>query len=172
MILSATHLIITANVFQFDNTYWMQLSSTAMGTSLACMYATIYYSYHEETSLLHRYHPHGGSQTNRPLLLYARLINDAFQVWDFSQLPQPFTITGFVPTLQQQMAFGTLTWEAETPSRQVNFLDLTIAIEPDGSISTKTFIKSMNLHLYIPPSSAHTKGVLKSLIFGNLQRYS
>jgi hypothetical protein len=27
------------------------------------------------------------------------------------------------------------------------------------------------LHLYIPPASAHPLGVLKSLIFGNLQRY-
>jgi len=29
----------------------------------------------------------------------------------------------------------------------------------------------MNLHLYIPPTSAHPPGVQKSLIFGNLQRY-
>ena len=29
----------------------------------------------------------------------------------------------------------------------------------------------MNLHLYIPPKSAHPKGVLKSLIFGSLQRF-
>jgi hypothetical protein len=29
----------------------------------------------------------------------------------------------------------------------------------------------MNLHLYIPPHSAHPKGVLKSLVFGTLQRY-
>lgn len=29
----------------------------------------------------------------------------------------------------------------------------------------------MNLHLYIPPESAHSPGVLKSLIFGNVFRY-
>lgn len=29
----------------------------------------------------------------------------------------------------------------------------------------------MNLHLYIPPQSAHPQGVLKSLIFGNIRRY-
>ena len=52
MVLKAIELVMRNNIFQFDDTYWLQLTGTAMGTSLACMYATIYYSYHEETRLL------------------------------------------------------------------------------------------------------------------------
>ena len=44
VVLSAIKLVMEYNVFQFDDTYWLQLTGTAMGTSLACMYATIYFS--------------------------------------------------------------------------------------------------------------------------------
>jgi hypothetical protein len=52
MILEALELVMRNNIFQFDNTFWMQLTGTAMGTSVACVYAAIYYSYHKETKLL------------------------------------------------------------------------------------------------------------------------
>jgi hypothetical protein len=38
-------------------------------------------------------------------------------------------------------------------------------------ISTKTYQKPTNLHLYITPNSAHPSGVLKSIIYSNLRRY-
>jgi hypothetical protein len=170
MLLAATRLIMTPNAFQFDNTYWLQLSGTAMGTSLACMYATIYYSFHEETSIFPILQAND-DYPGRPLLLYARLIDDAFQVWDIAKLPPSYTVSTFVEDLQNNMAFGTLTWEAGPLQTTANFLDLTITITPIGTLSTRTFIKPMNLHLYIPPHSAHTKGVLKSLIFGTVQPY-
>ena len=160
---------MTANIFQFDDTFWLQLCGTAMGTSLACAYATLYYSYHEETCLLRQFAPHGDPDID-PLILYARLIDDAILIWDMSKLPAPFNIRNFSPTLEHTMSFGSLQWEATQPNKTVNFLDLTITAN-SGIISTKTFIKPMNLHLYIPPQSAHPKGVLKSLIFGTLQRY-
>jgi hypothetical protein len=40
MVLSATELVMTNNVIQFDDTFWLQLTGTAMGTTLACIYAT------------------------------------------------------------------------------------------------------------------------------------
>jgi hypothetical protein len=167
MILAATELIMTCNVFQFDDTYWLQTSGTAMGTSLACMYATVYYAYHEETILLPQFH-----HTERNALLhYSRLIDDTFQIWDLALLPPQFTIATFTKQLQHVMHFGTLPWEVEPPRKSVNFLDLTITLAPDGSLTTSTYVKPMNLHLYIPPTSAHPNGVLKSLIFGTLQRY-
>jgi hypothetical protein len=104
---------------------------------------------------------------NPPLLLHARLIDDAIQICDADKLPLTFlgTLTEHMTTA---MRFGILNWEVDSPAHTVNFLNLSISIEPNGQITTKTFIKPMNLHLYIPPTSG---GVLKSLIFGNLQRY-
>jgi hypothetical protein len=178
MIMQTLHLVMTNNVFQFDDTYWLQLTGTAMGTSVACMYATIYYSYHEETRILpvyaHKYvvpfmmipprEPHWPTFSTPPLLSHERLIDDAAQVWDLAKMPARLNFN-FVKHLKNALKFGIMTWTVEEPSKSINFLDLTITVEKDGSFTTKTYVKARNLHLYIPPASAHPKGVLKSLIF-------
>ena len=184
MVLKAIRLVMSNNVFQLDDTYWLQLTGTAMGTSLACIYATIYFSYHEETRILPVYaHQHvvplvlmppsqapKPTLTVPPLLLHARLIDDAIQIWDCAHLPPPIQ-ANFPAHMEQELKFGTLEWKAEKLSKSVNFLDLTISLEKDGTITTQTYVKPMNLHLYIPPRSAHPIGVLKSLIHGSLHRY-
>lgn len=173
MVLAATELIMTYNVFQFDDTFWLQISGTAMGTPVACTFATIYYSYHEETSYLKKYHfaTQPFVQAQPPLLFYKRLIDDTIQIWDTALLPPHIPLYHLTKTIERDMEFGKLPWEVNPPAREVNFLDLHISIHADGGITTKTFIKPMNLHLYIPPESAHSPGVLKSLIFGNVFRY-
>ena len=175
MILAATELVMTYNVFQFDDTFWLQISGTAMGTPVACTFATIYYAYHEETSYLKKYHRDHqltpAEQATAPMLLYGRLIDDTIQLWDTAKLPPNLLLHDLTKHVETDMAFGILPWEVNPPAREVNFLDLHISIPTDGRIITKTFIKPMNLHLYIPPESAHSPGVLKSLIFGNVFRY-
>ena len=52
MLLDATRLIMMNNVFQLDDTRWLQLTGTAMGYNLAVMHATICCSYHEETAII------------------------------------------------------------------------------------------------------------------------
>ena len=51
VLLSLKHLI-SHNAFIFGSSFYIQENGTAMGTSCACMYATIYYSYHEETRII------------------------------------------------------------------------------------------------------------------------
>jgi hypothetical protein len=166
---------MTCNVFQFDDTFWLQKTGTAMGTPVACAFATIYYAYHEETSYLPKYHPQyqqsPEAQAASPLLFYARLIDDTIQIWDTAKLPPHIPVHLLTKQIETDMRFRKLPWEVNPPSREVNFLDLSISIQTDGGIHTKTFIKPMNLHLYIPPESAHSPGVIKSLIFGNVFRY-
>jgi len=41
----------------------------------------------------------------------------------------------------------------------------------DDRIETRTFQKAMNLYLYLPPSSAHTRSVIKGLIYGLMSHY-
>ena len=47
----------------------------------------------------------------------------------------------------------------------VIYLDLTITINTSGYITPKTYQKESNHFDYIPPSSTHPSGLVKSLIF-------
>jgi hypothetical protein len=152
--------VMTNNVFRFDDTYWHQISGTAMGTSVACAYATIYYSYWEETTLLPNYRKH--------IYFYRRFIDDIFLVW--REKPS-HSNTQWEKFKTDMDAFGDLKWTPEPLTNTVTFLDLSIRLTSDGRIKTKTFQKDLNLYLYIPSHSAHTPGCLKGIIYGELRRY-
>jgi hypothetical protein len=162
LILELLRLVMTNNVFQFDDCWFHQRNGTAMGTSVACIYATIYYSYHEETHILPTYNPF--------LRYYRRFIDDVLGIW----IPPPHNDTAAATTwsaFKASLTFGILEWETEDLAHSVNFLDLTISIGIDYRLHTRTFQKAMNLYLYLCPSSSHPPGVLKGLIFGSIRRF-
>jgi hypothetical protein len=151
------------NVFQFDDCWFHQQNGTAMGTSVACIYATIYYSYHEETKILPTY----GSS----LLYYKRFIDDVLAIWIPPPNSSPKSANAAWLQFKADLTFGILEWETEDLAQSVDFLDLTISITSDRKLRTRTFQKAMNLYLYLCPSSAHPPGVLKGLIFGSVRRF-
>jgi len=68
--------------------------------------------------------------------------------------------------------YDILTWDFDIiPSATVNFLDLTITINPNYRIQTKTYQKAMNLYQYIPPSSAHSPKMMKGIVYGLIRQY-
>jgi hypothetical protein len=147
------------NIFSFGETYWLQLSGTAMGTPAACAYATISYGHHENTSIL----PSFKSQ----LLYYKRYIDDIFGIWIPPRRNCTETWYNFKKELNN---WGRLEWVTEEPTTTTTFLDLNISIS-HSKIHTSTFQKEMNLYLYIPPSSSHPPSCFKGLLTGELKRY-
>ena len=128
-----------------------------MGTNVACMYATIYYSYHEENSLLCLSY----------IKFYRRLIDDAFIILE--DTPEVFqnvsnAMEDFGPIGKQ------LTWKTDEPKDAVDFLDLTISIPEDETINTRTFQKENNPHLYQIPFSSQPPSIIKVFIYGTLHR--
>ena len=149
---------MTMNIFKFVDTWWKQIIGTAMGTSCACVYATIFFAYYERTSLLPMFKDN--------LVVYVRYIDDIFLVWKETQ-NSPFK--NFTTSLNNQCK---LTWVTEKLSTSVNFLDLAITLDHNaGRFWTRTYQKDMNLFLYIPALSAYPPGLLKSLIYGLLETY-
>ena len=157
-LLAALDLIMRYNVFQFGDTYWIQNEGAAMGTPVACSYATTSYGLHEIVTLLVRF--------ESELKLFYRFIDDALGCW-VDDTEQPNAWDDFLASLP----YGTLKWTLEAEGDSVDFLDLTISINEDRCIETKTYQKPMNLYLYIPPHSCHPPGVLRGLVFGALRRY-
>ena len=133
---------------------------TAMGTSCACTYATIFFAWYERTDILERF--------KRNIILYLHFIDDTLLLW--RNLPyEPNNVNRFKDNLNGQ---SKLKWKTEDLSTKTNVLDLTIMLDrKSGKCVTRTYQKSMNLFLYIPASSAHPSGLLKILIYGLLRTY-
>jgi hypothetical protein len=160
--------VMEYNVFNFDDTCWLQIKGTAMGTSVACMYATIYFSFHEETTFLSAPYK---TENRLKLLLYVRLIDDACLIVESDRQDE------CLETLTQTFnGFGRegkrLEWTLTPLSMSVDFLDLTISIGEDGRMVTRSYQKPRFLALYIPPSSAHHPSVLNSLVYSQIRRFS
>jgi hypothetical protein len=162
-IIAALKILMRNNVFSFGNRYFLQANGTAMlGTSCACAYATIYYSYHEETQLM-------DPLNFPPTYLYARLIDDAIVI--LSNTPNAYSTFIHRMNTFASPTGKRLVWEATEPTRQVDFLDLTITLSTNGNITTKTYQKQMNLYLYRPPTSAQPTNILKGQIYGTIHKY-
>ncbi len=141
-------LIMTSNIFQLDDTYWLQTCGTSMGTSCACAYATLYWAYMERKFIIPKW--------EQKLLFLHRFIDDKFGIW----LGMMDEFNSFIIDTN---SYCQLQWTSEGTSTSVDFLDLTISIGKNGSITTKTFNKPP-----LVPHSAHPPGVLKSIVYSSL----
>jgi hypothetical protein len=159
LFLQVLEIVMSNNVFSFADSYWLQLSGTAMGTPAACSYATLSYGHYENTTLIPKFKAN--------LLYYRRYIDDVFGIWIPSTTNNGNTWSEFRQTLNN---WGKLKWSLDEPTRRTNFLDLNIEIK-QSDIHFSTFQKPLNLHLYIPPLSAHPQSCLKGLITGEIRRY-
>ena len=52
LVLAITDIIMRNNYFKFGSTEWIQLIGTAMGTPMACIYATLYFAWKEINDIL------------------------------------------------------------------------------------------------------------------------
>jgi hypothetical protein len=156
-LLQALNIVMTHNLVQFGDTYWVQLTGTAMGTPPAPMYATLYFAI-KEFDLL--------SDFADSIFFYKRYIDDVFGIWVPSTDPTALTFD----QLESAMTFGDLTWVVNPLSTSVVFLDVTISLLPSHRLDIRLYEKALNLYLYLPPNSAHPPGVLKGLIIGLLLR--
>jgi hypothetical protein len=154
-VIEAITIVMKNNIFVWGDLHFLQLCGTAMGTSSACMWATIYFAVHKIQELLPRY--------NNSLIIFKRFINDIFGIWTGDKNE----FDNFKDTTNN---FGILTWEFEEPSQSVAFLDLFITIE-QNKITTKTYQKVMNLYQYIPPMSAHPPNMIRGIIYSLMRNY-
>lgn len=150
--MKAVKLVTRSNVFNFSNITWVQLIGQAMGMPTACIVAMIYFAFHEVTILVPKY------QTL--LIDLAQFIDSMIILWRGSKAD--------MERFKQDLnSFGIVTWITEEPKRTVNFLDLHISIK-NRQLRYNTHQREWNLYQYIPPSSCHPPGLLKSLVFVTL----
>jgi len=159
LFLQLLEIVMTNNIFSFDDTYWLQLTGTAMGTPAACSYATITYGQHENSQIFPKF--------GQRLLYYKRCIDNIFGIWIPSEMDDNTIWEQFKTELNN---WASLRWKIENRSNKPVFLDLNIQLI-NTKIHTSTFQKDLNLYLYIPSLSAHPPSCLKGLIAGEMRRY-
>ena len=170
-LVTAITVIMKNNVFSFGDTHWLQRTGTAMGTPCACMLATIYFSFHERTSILPKYSDN--------ILFYRRFINDVICLWTCPNDDIAHSNKKFQDLQEDMNTFGLLRWEFQPLSLSTTFLDLNIKLRhpttnnhtTNHPISFSTYQKEHNLYLYLPPHSAHPPGITRSLVHGLLRKY-
>ena len=153
-------LIMTLNIFTFGDLMFKELNGTAMGTPPAPPYATIYYGIHEEKFLPHH---------SQRVVYYQRFIDDVIGIWCPNKDPQRDE-TEWNELKQKMNSFPGLTWEFSQRSSMVDFMEMTITINDSNKLETTLFEKRLNLHLYIPPHSAHPPGLLPGIVYSTLFR--
>ena len=156
---TALSLVMRNNVFIFGDMTFKQLNGTAMGTPPAPPYATIYYGIHESRFL---------DKYDGKLLYYKRFIDDVLGIF----LPDPAlgdNDPDWIRLQTEMNAWNGLEWEFSKLVTRLNFMDLTLSIN-GNRIQSTLYEKELNLHLYIPPHSAHPPGLLPGIVYGTLFR--
>ena len=99
---------------------------------------------------------------------YRRFIDDGIGIW---LMHKPNAQAKFDEFFKRLNDWGDLKWTCTGFTDSLQFMDLTVSITADNHIHFKTFQKELNLYLYIPPCSAHSKSMIRGLIFGRLRAY-
>lgn len=171
VLITFLNITMTENYFIFGDTYWHQISGTAMGTPPAPPYSTLFFAIHE-MNIMTKYENY--------LELYTRYIDDCCLLWNTSIANSMSIFESFNTDMNSygcdhnyliDKKLKPLKWVFKPMSNKAVFLDLNIRLShDDGTITTSLYEKPMNLHLYLPPHSCHSQGILKGLIHGEVYR--
>jgi len=160
MLLEAIELVMRNNIMSFGDLFFLQLSGVAMGISPAPPIASIFYAIFENIML---------PRWTHSIHFVRRFIDDGFAIWIHH--PDPIIDEENWKQFQKEVnSFHGLSWEFDPRSQSIDYMDMIITIEKDGSITTSLYEKEMNLYQYLPPNSCHPPGVLTGLVMGGVLR--
>ena len=142
------NIILTNNNFEFNGNFFLQKHGTAMGTRMAPPYANIFMGVLETNAL--------DKATHKPLVWW-RFIDDIFMIWTHGQ----DKLTDFIDTLNN--THPTIKFTTEQSKKSIHFLDVTISINNDNTLSTDLYIKPTDTHQYLLSTSAHPKHTKQSI---------
>ena len=147
--------ILENNVFSFNDEYFSQVCSTAMGTRMTPCYANIFMAELKENIM--------SGYPYKPLAYY-RYIDDIFIIWSHGLDLLHNIING----INKQHSNIIFTSNISTTS--VNFPDVTIDLHGDR-MPPKAYTKSTDTHAFLSYNSFHPRHIKQSIIFSQFQNY-
>ena len=158
-LIDAIEIVMRNNRMRFGDIIVRMVRGIAMGMSPAPPIANLFMAIAEATDILPVFAPH--------LPLYKRFIDDGLALWKCH--PDQATDAVNYNAFQTAINNTGLSWTFTEPSREIEFMDLTITIE-GRKIITNLYEKPMALHLYIPPHSCHPPRCHEGLVTGMILR--
>ena len=156
-ILEGLKIVMFQNFFKFNDTYWLQRRGIAMGQPVSPIIATLYVAMFERQWL---------PMFSQSIKLYKRYLDDVIICWNGSI----DNLNGFINELET--SDHGLQFKIERhDSKEFPFLDFQLTKNGIDFYQTKSYSKPLNLFLYIPATSAHPPGILRSLIHGFIYRF-
>ena len=159
MLIKAITIVMYNSRMRFGDIVVKMIRGVAMGMAPAPPIANLFMAIVESTTILPVFKEH--------LALYVRFIDDGLAAWKCD--PDPATDASNYKAFCDALNSTGLSWTFTEPSDEVEFMDLTIAIE-GNRIVTNLYEKPLALHLYIPPHSCHPPRCHESLVTGMVLR--
>lgn len=148
--------VLTNNYCEFDDTFYLQIKGTAMGTPVAPVFANLYLIYHDEKAFA-RVNP----------IIYFRYIDDLFVLFTNNTDPDMFF---------QAYQDDNIKLDAISYGKEGVFLDLSFFLsEPVNDnrvlLYYKLYQKPNNLFQYLPSLSNHKPSIFINIIRNEIKRY-
>jgi hypothetical protein len=150
-----TETVLKNNVFEFNSEFFIQTSGTAIGTKMAPTYANIFMSVFEGDLL---------SRATTAPFKWFRYIDDVFLVWTASEASL-MEFMNFINTIHPNIQFT-----SNYSTTSVNFLDVLVTLETDGTINTDLYNKPTDTHQYLHWISCHPNHTKKSIPYSQAMR--
>ena len=143
-------MILTMNNFSFNDNHYLQIHGTAMGTKMAPSYANLFLGYFEANALENApFQPH----------TWLRYIDDIFMIWTEGL----DNLKIFIDYLNN--IHSTIKFTSSHSSTNIPFLDVSVSLTNDGSISTDLYTKPTDKHQHLLYSSCHPLHTKKAIPF-------
>ena len=139
----ALEIVMENNIFQFGDSFWRQLTGTAMGTPPAPDWSTLYFCIWEIVII----------PKFPEILLYLRYIDDGLGAWKINVRDPEANRLRFEEFKLAMNSYGSdhdffinsnhqpLQWEFSELTKHAEFLDLNISLQPNGTVKTWIFEK-------------------------------
>ena len=148
-VLKLIELVLDNNNFQFEDSHYLQIDGTAIGSKLGKNYACTYMATWEKQLL----------DTELTPVEYVRFVDDIWGIWTHGEeaLIQFHKRANSIHTrIEVDLRYST---------ESIEFLDTVTSIK-DGYIKTNLYCKPTDTHQYLHRTSHHPKTVKKSIPYG------
>ena len=143
-------MILTMNNFTFNDSHYLQIHGTAMGTKMAPSFANLFLGLFEKNALRNApFQPH----------TWLRYIDDIFMIWTES----PENLKIFIDYLNN--IHRTIKFTSSHSPTNVPFLDVNVSLTSNGNINTDLYTKPTDKHQHLLYSSCHPLHTKKAIPF-------